>query len=105
MVWNMLQAGDQRLAAAVPFYGTPPNPADFSKSKAAVLAFYGENDARVNATRDAATNALRAAGLTHEIKTMPGADHAFFNDTGPRYNAAAAQEANALMLAWLDKHL
>lgn len=105
VVWGMLQAGDPRLAAAIPFYGTPPTPADFSKSKAAVLAFYGENDTRVNSTRDAATRALQAASLTHEIKTMPGADHAFFNDTGPRYNAAAAQEANTLMLAWLDKHL
>ena len=64
MTWNLLQAGEQRLAAAVPFYGPAPENADFSKAKAAVLAIYGEQDERVNATRDRAEAALKAAGLT-----------------------------------------
>ena len=34
-----------------------------------------------------------------------GVDHAFFNDTGPRYDEAAATEAYAAMLAWFDEHL
>jgi carboxymethylenebutenolidase len=33
--------------------------------------------------------ALERADLEHEILTLPG-DHAFFNDTGPRYNASSA---------------
>jgi carboxymethylenebutenolidase len=105
LVWQMVADGDQRLAAAVPFYGTPPDPADFSGSRAAVLAIYGELDARVNATRDAATAALEAAGLTHEVKTFTGADHGFFNDTGARYNEAAATEAYADVLDWFAQHL
>ena len=49
MVWSVLIAGEDRLAAAVPFYGPLPDPHDFSKAKAAVLAFYGETDGdRVN---------------------------------------------------------
>ncbi len=105
MTWQLLAAGERRLAAAVPFYGPAPADADFSGSEAAVLAIYAELDARVNASRDAAVAALEAAGLTHEVRTFPGVDHAFFNDTGPRYNAAIAAEAYDAVLAWFADHL
>ena len=105
MVWNLLNAGEARLAAAVPFYGPAPDNPDFSKAKAAVLAIYGALDARVNATRDRAVAALTAAGLTHDVKTFDGADHAFFNDTGSRYNATAAAEAYRDVLEWFGKYL
>jgi carboxymethylenebutenolidase len=48
---------------------------------------------------------LTAAGLEHEIVTFPGANHAFFNDTGMNYNAAAAEQAWAQVLAWFEEHL
>jgi carboxymethylenebutenolidase len=105
MTWQLLQAGESRLAAAVPFYGPAPDEPDFSQARAAVLAVYGELDARVNASRDAATAALEAAGLPYEVKTYAGADHAFFNDTGSRYNKDAATLAKADLDAWLQKHL
>jgi carboxymethylenebutenolidase len=105
MTWNLLQVGEQRLAAAVPFYGPAPESPDFTKAKAAVLAIYGEQDERVNATRDRAEAALKAAGLTYQIRTYAGAGHAFFNDTGPRYNAEAAQQAYQEVLAWFGQHL
>jgi carboxymethylenebutenolidase len=105
MVWNLLDAGEQRLAAAVPFYGPAPEQPDFAGTRAAVLGIYAERDARVNASRDRAEAALKAAGLTYEIRTFAGADHAFFNDTGPRYNEPAAREAYAAVLAWLGRHL
>lgn len=104
-VWNMLNAGEPRLAAAAPFYGSPPDNPDFSDSRAAVLAVYAEQDARVNATRDAAEAALQEAGLEHKILTFEGADHAFFNDTGQRYNAQAASEAYRELLDWFGTHL
>ena len=105
MTWNLLQAGEQRLAAAVPFYGPAPENPDFSHAKAAVLAIYGEQDERVNASRDRAEAALKAAGLTYQIRTFAGAGHAFFNDTGPRYNAEAAQQAYQDVLDWYGQHL
>ena len=105
MTWNLVDAGDPRIAAAVPFYGPGPSAPDFSDSNAAVLGIYAGLDDRVNASRDAMEQALTAAGLTHEIRTFDGADHAFFNDTGPRYNEAAATEAYAALLAWFDEHL
>jgi carboxymethylenebutenolidase len=105
MVWLLLASGEQRLAAAAPFYGPLPDGADFSGSTAAVLGIYAEQDARVNASRDAATAALEAAGLTHEIVTYPGVNHAFFNDTGPRYDQGAATQAYAKVLDWFGRHL
>jgi carboxymethylenebutenolidase len=105
MTWSLLAVGEARLAAAVPFYGPLPEAPDFSGAKAAVLAIYAGNDDRVNASRDAAEAALKKAGLTHEVRTFPGVDHAFFNDTGPRYNAAAATEAYQAVKDWFGRYL
>lgn len=105
MAWQLVQAGEPRLAAVVPFYGPAPETPDFSRSRAAVLGVYAGRDDRVNASRDRAVAALERAGLVHEIRTFEGADHAFFNDTGPRYDAAAASDAWAALLAWLRRHL
>jgi carboxymethylenebutenolidase len=105
LTWQLLAAGEPRLAAAAPFYGPAPASPDLSGSKAAVLAVYAELDSRVNATRDVAVAALESAGLTHEVRTFPGVDHAFFNDTSPRYNAAAASEAYQAVLSWFATHL
>jgi carboxymethylenebutenolidase len=105
MVWLLLASGEPRLAAAVPFYGPLPDGAGFSGSKAAVLGIYAEQDARVNASRETAAAALSQAGLPHEIVTFPGVNHAFFNDTGPRYDQAAATQASARMLDWFGRHL
>jgi carboxymethylenebutenolidase len=105
MVWLLLASKEPRLAAAAPFYGTFPENGDLKGSKAAVLAIYAELDSRVNATRPAAEAALEAARLKHSIVTFPGVDHAFFNDTGPRYNAAAAAEAYRRVLDWFKRYV
>jgi carboxymethylenebutenolidase len=105
MVWALLDAGDPRLAAAIPFYGPAPAAPDFSGNTAAVLGVYAELDARVNASQATADAALTAAGLEHEINVYPGVDHAFFNDTGGRYNAEQAAAAYADVLAWLGRYL
>ena len=104
VVWNLLDAGDDRVAAAVPFYGPVPEAPDFTDVRAAVLAVYAGRDDRVNATRDRAAAALAAAGVVHRIETFDDADHAFFNDTGSRYDADAAAEAWELTLNWIVDH-
>jgi carboxymethylenebutenolidase len=105
MVWNLLDAGEARLAAAVPFYGPAPDQPDFRRAKAAVLAIYGGLDQRVTSTRPTVEAALKQAGLPYRIRVFAGADHAFFNDTGPRYNAAAAQQAYQDLLNWYGRYL
>ncbi|WP_394829769.1 dienelactone hydrolase family protein [Pendulispora albinea] len=105
MTWRLIASKDPRLAAAAPFYGPLPDGADFTGSRAAVLGVYAEADARVNASRETAKAALEKAGLVHEIVTYAGADHAFFNDTGPRYQAEAAAQAWTKVLAWFGHYL
>jgi carboxymethylenebutenolidase len=93
MVWRLLAAGEKRLDAAAPFYGPFPTGGDFGGARADVLGVYAGLDTRVNATREAARAALEAAGLDYQIVTFTQAEHAFFNDTGARFNAPAAEEA------------
>ena len=106
LVWQLLASGAPQLAGAIPFYGPAPENPDFSGSKdVAVLAFYGEQDQRVNATEPVAKAALEKAGLVHELVTEPNANHAFFNDTGDRYNAVAADDAWRRVQDWLTKYV
>ncbi|GIH06805.1 carboxymethylenebutenolidase [Rhizocola hellebori] len=105
-VWSLLAAGEPRLYAAAPFYGPAPADADFSKSpNAKVLGIYAQLDDRINATREPANAALQKAGLTHEMVTYPSANHAFFNETGPRYLPEAAAQAYQKVLEWFGRYL
>ena len=105
MVWALLDAGDPRLAAAVPFYGPAPEAPDFIGVEAAVLGVYAGQDDRVNASQERVRLALEAAGLTHGINVYPGAGHAFFNDTGGRYDPTQAAAAWSDAFDWFDQHL
>jgi carboxymethylenebutenolidase len=103
MVWLLLTSGERRLAAAAPFYGPFPEGGEISRSKVAVLGIYAGLDARVNATREAARAAVEAARLEYQFVTFTEADHAFFNDTGARFNPAAMAEAYRRVLDWFDR--
>ena len=106
MTWQLLAAGEPRLSAAVPFYGPAPAEPDFAGSpNAAVLGIYAELDSRVNASQETPRAALEAANLVHEIRVFPGVDHAFFNDTGQRYDAEQAAQAYQAMITWFGDHL
>ena len=102
MVWHLLTSNEPRLSAAAPYYGPFPEGASFAGSRAAVLGVYGGLDSRVNATRPAAKTALDAARLKYELVTFDEADHAFFNDTGARFNPHAATEVWRRTLNWFD---
>jgi carboxymethylenebutenolidase len=105
LVWRLLSAGALGVSAAVPFYGPLPDNPDFTQAKAAVLAIYGALDARVTGSEPAARAALDRAGLVHDVIVEPDADHAFFNDTGPRYNGVAAADAWRRTLDWFGRYL
>ncbi len=105
MAWTLLDAGEPRLAAAIPFYGPGPDAPDFSGDVAAVLGVYAEQDGRVNASQPRIRAALEAAHLTHRIDVYPGVDHAFFNDTGGRYDATQAAAAWTNVVDWFGTYL
>jgi carboxymethylenebutenolidase len=106
LVWQLLAAGEPRLAAAVPFYGPLPDNPDFAGSKnTAVLGLYGALDQRVTSSEPAAKAALDQAGAVNNLVVEPDADHAFFNDTGPRYNPVAAADAWTRLQDWFSRNL
>lgn len=105
LTWLLLTTGTTELAAATPFYGPFPDGGEFTGTTAAVLGVYAALDARVDASRPAAEAALDRAGLPHEIFVADNADHAFFNDTGPRYRPTAAAQAWQRVLDWYGRYL
>nr|WP_205267102.1 dienelactone hydrolase family protein [Mycolicibacterium sphagni] len=106
LVWRLLASGEPRLAAAVPFYGPLPDNPNFAGSKnAAVLGLYGALDQRVTSSEPAAKAALDQAGMVNDLVVEPDADHAFFNDSGPRYNPVAAADAWTRLQDWFSRNL
>jgi carboxymethylenebutenolidase len=104
VIWRLATA-NPNLKAAVPFYGTAPPLDAVPNIQAAVLGIYAGEDTRVNATIPDLVAALTAAGKTFEIEVYPGVQHAFFNDTGDRYNADAARAAWQRTLGWFNTYL
>ena len=93
------------LDAAVPFYGVQPDAADAAKIRAPINAQYAELDIRITSGWPAFDAALTEANVPHEGHIYKGANHGFHNDTTPRYDQAAAQEAWLRTLDWLNKYL
>jgi carboxymethylenebutenolidase len=104
-VTNQVAVNAPDLTAAIPFYGIQPAPEDVPKIKAALLLHYAGDDARINAGIAAYEEALRKAGVDFRTHMYEGAGHAFFNDTGARYNKNAAELAWARTLAFLKEKL
>lgn len=102
MIWNLLTSNEPRLTAAAPFYGPFPEGATFEGSRAKVLGVFGGLDSRVNATIPMAKAAIEAERLRYELVTFAEANHAFFNDTGTRFDPHAAAEAWRRVLNWFD---
>lgn len=93
------------LRAAVPFYGPPPPLEDLANIQAAVLAIYAGNDQRINQSIPGVEAAMQQYGKVYEKVIYPNVDHAFHNDTGPRYNAQAALDAWRRTLDWFEKYV
>ena len=93
------------LNAAVPFYGNSPAPEDAAKVKAPLLVHLAGVDERINAAWPAYEAALRAAGVKYTMVQYPGTQHGFNNDTTPRYDAAAAQQAWGRTVAFFKAQL
>jgi carboxymethylenebutenolidase len=102
---NFLATRVPDLAAAVPFYGSPPAPAEVGNIKAPLLLQFAETDERINAAWPASEAALKAAGIKYEAYIYPGTQHGFNNDTTPRYNKEAAALAWQRTIEFFNSHL
>lgn len=104
-VVNALAVAYPELDAAVSFYGRQPDPEDAAAIEAPLLLHYAGLDERINAGWPAFKAALDAAGVEYTAYVYDGVNHAFHNDTTPRYDAEAAQLAEARTIAFFDEHL
>lgn len=93
------------LQAAVPFYGNSPAPEDAAQVKAPLQVHLAGIDERINAAWPAYETALKAAGAPFAVHHYPGTQHGFHNDTTPRYDAVAAQQAWTRTVAFFKTHL
>lgn len=97
---------EDRLGAAIPWYGSPLSAQQVAQVTAPVLGHYGSLDSGILASRvEEMGEALTAAGIDNEIYIYDGAQHSFFNDTRSSYNPEAAALAWERTLAWLRKYV
>ncbi|HKK74369.1 MAG TPA: dienelactone hydrolase family protein [Saprospiraceae bacterium] len=95
-----------RGQACVMYYGMPVQKADqLAPLEAPILGIFAEKDGWITPEVANDFKALaEATGKSIEIRQFE-ADHAFANPSNPAYNESAAQEANALALAFLKEHM
>ena len=95
------------LGAGVAYYGAPGQSTPLADTKAAVLALYGENDARVNASIPRVDSTMRAAGRSFEHQIFPGAGHGFLRQQSGAAgaNLAASRAAWPRTLSFFRTHL
>jgi carboxymethylenebutenolidase len=104
----MLPCVNRDIKAAVPFYGQVPNPdSPLENLSAPVLYIYGEDDGWITkGDVQRLATALKKYKKAGDIKTYPGAPHAFFNDTRKEvYRASEAKDAWGRALAFFKQHL
>ena len=102
---NRLAVASPDLDAAVAFYGVQVPAAQVPAIRAPLLLHYAGLDERVNAGIPAFEAALKANNKRYQIHVYPNVNHAFNNDTSPRYDKAAADLAWSRTVAFLKEYL
>ncbi len=103
--WN-LAVNSPDIKASVVFYGTPPTPADAVERLAGpVLCIYAQLDTGFTSRLPAVITALLDKRKPFGVHVYEGTNHAFHNDTGPRYDPAAACDAWSKTIAFFTRHL
>ena len=82
------------IKAAVPFYGRQPDLKLVHQIQGSLLIHYAEFDQRINAGWPAYEEELKKNEIDYQVHFYPGVNHAFHNDTTPRFDQEAAS------LAW-----
>jgi carboxymethylenebutenolidase len=102
---NFLATRVPTLRAGAPFYGAAPALDQVGRIKAEMTFAFADNDERINAAWPAYEVALKSAGVKYAVRKYPGTQHGFNNDTTPRFDPVAAQEAWGTMLALFNRTL
>ncbi len=101
-----LAAADERVRAAVPFYGQAPDADAIAQIACPVLALYGRDDPALIDALPEVRATMAAAHVDFDAVVYPEAGHAFFNDTNAmRYRADEAADAWTRTLRFLADRL
>ncbi len=100
---SLLAACQESIDAALVYYGGLPEPLDLLDGVTApVLAAYGSDEGDRGRELE---KALRDRGKQVQLHVYEGANHAFFNDQGQRYDAAASADVWDKTLAFMSANL
>lgn len=104
---NAAQLFPEDLDASVIYYGQVTDDEDKLRPiSAPILGLFAEEDSGIKLESvEAFRSALERLRKEHEIHIYPGVGHAFANPTGTNYSAAAAEDAWAKTLEFLQRHL
>jgi carboxymethylenebutenolidase len=97
-------AADNRLKVIAPYYAMNPRPLAAVARLCPVVGSYPENDFTRGSGEKLGVE-LDRYQIPHDIKIYSGAKHSFFNETGSRYNAAAAEDSWKRVLSFFEQHL
>jgi carboxymethylenebutenolidase len=105
-VWD-LALNTNRLAAAAVYYATsiPTGDDIAARLSCPMLCINGELDRSFTAALGPAMTAMANSNKRYEVHVYQNARHAFNNDTGANYDAAAACDAWSKTLAFFQRHL
>ena len=95
---------DERLKAIAPYYGMNPRPLEAAARLCPLVGSYPDKDFTTSSGQKLDVE-LDRYNVPHDIKIYPGTKHAFFNDTRPNYNEAAAQDSWERVLTFFGEHL
>lgn len=94
------------FSATVPFYGANPTPLEsIANIVGPVFSIYAGEDERVNSGIPALVESMVKHKKAFEVKVYKGVQHAFFNETRPVYNRAAAEDAWERTTSFFRKNL
>jgi carboxymethylenebutenolidase len=97
-------AGIPDLNAAVVYYGGTPGEELLTRIKAPILAFYGEDDARVTAAAEPTKAAMQKLGKEFEYHVYPHATHGFLEFQDLAGNPLATSDSWSRTVAFLKKY-
>jgi carboxymethylenebutenolidase len=92
------------LNAAVVYYGGTPGEDLLARIKAPVLAFYGEDDARVTAAAEPTKALMQKLGKAFEYHVYPHATHGFLEFQDLAGNPLATSDSWSKTIAFLKEH-
>jgi carboxymethylenebutenolidase len=103
-VWDLALNTDL-LSAAIAFYGPGIAVDQISQLTAPMMCVYAELDRAITGQLGPALSAMSTMQKRFEVHIYENTNHAFFNDTGPRYDPVAACDAWSKVLSFFNRHL